>query len=82
MSIISHELRTPLNGIIGISEGMLSGCCGVMPEQVCVLRCVLCCVMSCSVVMCTICSVGVSSNEWHQGGHAVWVLRALNLSLL
>jgi K+-sensing histidine kinase KdpD len=34
MSSVSHELRTPLNGIIGISEGMLSGCCGVMPEQV------------------------------------------------
>ncbi|GFH14961.1 uncharacterized protein HaLaN_11105, partial [Haematococcus lacustris] len=25
MSSVSHELRTPLNGIIGISEGMLSG---------------------------------------------------------
>jgi hypothetical protein len=34
MSSVSHELRTPLNGIIGISEGMLSGCCGVLPEQV------------------------------------------------
>ncbi|GFH12981.1 uncharacterized protein HaLaN_08775 [Haematococcus lacustris] len=33
MSSVSHELRTPLNGIIGISEGMLSGCCGVLPEQ-------------------------------------------------
>ncbi|MEW5309073.1 MAG: hypothetical protein WDW38_000984 [Sanguina aurantia] len=28
MNSMSHELRTPLNGIIGISEGMLSGCCG------------------------------------------------------
>lgn len=34
MSSVSHELRTPLNGIIGISEGMLSGCCGVLAEQV------------------------------------------------
>lgn len=34
MSSVSHELRTPLNGIIGISEGMLSGCCGVLPEGV------------------------------------------------
>jgi signal transduction histidine kinase len=34
MSSVSHELRTPLNGIIGISEGMLSGCCGVLPEAV------------------------------------------------
>jgi signal transduction histidine kinase len=41
MSSVSHELRTPLNGIIGISEGMLSGCCGVMPEQVShALKCV------------------------------------------
>jgi len=42
MSSVSHELRTPLNGIIGISEGMLSGCCGIMPEQVrhqiCIIR--------------------------------------------
>ncbi|MEW5298288.1 MAG: hypothetical protein WDW36_001429 [Sanguina aurantia] len=34
MNSMSHELRTPLNGIIGISEGMLSGCCGVLHERV------------------------------------------------
>lgn len=34
LSSVSHELRTPLNGIIGISEGMLSGCCGVLSESV------------------------------------------------
>ncbi|KAJ9524485.1 hypothetical protein QJQ45_019551 [Haematococcus lacustris] len=33
MSSVSHELRTPLNGIIGISEGMLSGCCGALSEH-------------------------------------------------
>lgn len=42
MSSVSHELRTPLNGIIGISEGMLSGCCGVMPEQVCAHESIKC----------------------------------------
>eukprot|EP00775_Hariotina_reticulata_P013644 gene13644-13767_t len=34
MSSVSHELRTPLNGIIGISEGLLSGCCGILNQSV------------------------------------------------
>ncbi|KAF6266651.1 hypothetical protein COO60DRAFT_1654489 [Scenedesmus sp. NREL 46B-D3] len=34
MSSVSHELRTPLNGIIGVSEGLLSGCCGILNESV------------------------------------------------
>lgn len=34
LSSVSHELRTPLNGIIGISEGLLSGCCGLLSESV------------------------------------------------
>ncbi|GAX76579.1 hypothetical protein CEUSTIGMA_g4025.t1 [Chlamydomonas eustigma] len=32
MSSMSHELRTPLNGIIGLSEGILVGSCGNVPE--------------------------------------------------
>ncbi|KAG1675574.1 hypothetical protein FOA52_014162 [Chlamydomonas sp. UWO 241] len=33
MSSMSHELRTPLNGIIGLSEAVLVGSCGKLPEQ-------------------------------------------------
>jgi signal transduction histidine kinase len=33
MSSMSHELRTPLNGIIGLSEGLLVGSCGTVPEN-------------------------------------------------
>jgi len=31
----SHELRTPLNGIIGITESLIDGATGVLPQQTC-----------------------------------------------
>lgn len=34
MSSVSHELRTPLNGIIGLSEGLLSGSSGELGDSV------------------------------------------------
>jgi len=33
LSTMSHELRTPLNGIIGLSESMMAGACGTLPEK-------------------------------------------------
>ena len=39
LSTMSHELRTPLNGIIGLSESLVAGSGGRLPEKVraCVL---------------------------------------------
>ncbi|KAG1671643.1 hypothetical protein FOA52_006874 [Chlamydomonas sp. UWO 241] len=34
LSSMSHELRTPLNGIIGLSESILTGSCGVIGATV------------------------------------------------
>ena len=34
LSTMSHELRTPLNGIIGLSESLLIGSAGPLPEKV------------------------------------------------
>ena len=34
LSTMSHELRTPLNGIIGLSESLVAGSCGRLPEKV------------------------------------------------
>ena len=31
---MSHELRTPLNGIIGLSESLVAGSAGDLPEKV------------------------------------------------
>lgn len=28
-----QELRTPLNGIIGLSESLMAGACGALPEK-------------------------------------------------
>ncbi|GIM02469.1 hypothetical protein Vretimale_7317, partial [Volvox reticuliferus] len=33
LSAMSHELRTPLNGIIGLSESLMAGACGQLPEK-------------------------------------------------
>lgn len=33
LSTMSHELRTPLNGIIGLSESLLAGAVGNLPEK-------------------------------------------------
>ena len=34
LSTMSHELRTPLNGIIGLSESLIAGSAGQLPEKV------------------------------------------------
>ena len=34
LSTMSHELRTPLNGIIGLSESLVAGSGGRLPEKV------------------------------------------------
>ena len=34
LSTMSHELRTPLNGIIGLSEGLMAGSAGQLPDKV------------------------------------------------
>ena len=36
---MSHELRTPLNGIIGLSEALLIGGLGVLPDKVRLYSC-------------------------------------------
>ena len=36
---MSHELRTPLNGIIGLSEALLIGGSGVLPDKVRLYSC-------------------------------------------
>ncbi|GAX78845.1 hypothetical protein CEUSTIGMA_g6283.t1 [Chlamydomonas eustigma] len=33
LSTMSHELRTPLNGIIGLSESLIAGSAGQLPEK-------------------------------------------------
>ncbi|GAX79210.1 hypothetical protein CEUSTIGMA_g6650.t1 [Chlamydomonas eustigma] len=33
LSTMSHELRTPLNGIIGLSESLMAGSAGQLPEK-------------------------------------------------
>ncbi|KAG2487120.1 hypothetical protein HYH03_014233 [Edaphochlamys debaryana] len=33
LSAMSHELRTPLNGIIGLSESLMAGACGQLPDK-------------------------------------------------
>ncbi|KAG2442020.1 hypothetical protein HYH02_009812 [Chlamydomonas schloesseri] len=33
LSAMSHELRTPLNGIIGLSDSMIAGACGNLPDK-------------------------------------------------
>ena len=39
LSTMSHELRTPLNGIIGLSEALLIGGSGVLPDKVRLYSC-------------------------------------------
>ena len=34
LSTMSHELRTPLNGIIGLSESLMAGSAGQLPDKV------------------------------------------------